>query len=394
MSNELQLAQSASLKDAQAQPQPDHRSSLKAASVVQLGQSPSLSDNFTTPSFASDAVLFRMINNVLHVALIGVTKDPYKGKLGFPGGKFDPEKDNTMKDTCLRELREETGLTSFYSELLGIYGASPYSKYRDARKWMISHVFIVYVTSHDGVAGDDAGSFGWYDIDSLDESVMAYDHWSILQDAINKVDSSLFDGSVTFTYMRNARQMATKEDIQQEILRRIDRDGYVSDSRVIEKTLGVDRQAVEEVLLSLEQHCFVMLMVKTEERMELTVRGDVMLAIGVSPEFSLRADLVKNGPRLLDDIDKGVLAEAMNAKLVEIDKASGQVYACSRGDAKVQDDTITLLRRISRGEVSASERYRSAKGALGRNLCTVRKAKHFAVARGEKFDAAGPSKKP
>lgn len=350
------------------------------------------SDNFTTPSFASDAVLFRMINNVLQVALIGVTKDPYKGKLGFPGGKYDPEKDNTMKDTCLRELREETGLTSFYSELLGIYGASPYEKYRDARKWMISHVFIVYVTSHDGVAGDDAGSFGWYDIDSLDESLMAYDHWSILEDAINKVDSSLLGGTVTFTSMRKARRMATKDDIQQEILRRIEQDGYVSDSRAIEQELGVDGQAVAEVLLSLERLFFVMLMVKTEERMELTVTGDVMLAIGVSPEFALRTDLVKNGPRPLGDIDKDVFAEAMKAKLVEIDN-DGKVRAYTRGDVEVQDKTIALLRRISRGEVPVSERHGSAKGALGRKLCAVRKAKHFAVARGGGFDPAGPHRK-
>jgi 8-oxo-dGTP pyrophosphatase MutT (NUDIX family) len=71
----------------------------------------SLNDSF----FTKAAVLFTIIpheNKPYELILIHRSNEGtrHRGEMSFPGGKFEPELDKTMKDTALRETEEEIGV--------------------------------------------------------------------------------------------------------------------------------------------------------------------------------------------------------------------------------------------------------------------------------------------
>ena len=80
----------------------------------------SLKDDF----FTSSAVLFAIIpyNDkpydliLIHRSNLGTR---HRGEISFPGGKFEPDKDKTLKDTALRETEEEIGVSRENIKVIG-----------------------------------------------------------------------------------------------------------------------------------------------------------------------------------------------------------------------------------------------------------------------------------
>lgn len=77
------------------------------------------------------------------VLLITRGKDPFKGRYAFPGGHLDYNEDPV--DCCLRELKEETGLTGLNAELLDVKG----HPLRDPRGHYVSIVYRVMVSENE-----------------------------------------------------------------------------------------------------------------------------------------------------------------------------------------------------------------------------------------------------
>ena len=80
----------------------------------------SLNDNF----FTQAAVLFSIIPHVnkpyelilIHRSNMGTR---HRGEMSFPGGKFEPEVDKSLKDTALRETEEEIGVPRNNVRIIG-----------------------------------------------------------------------------------------------------------------------------------------------------------------------------------------------------------------------------------------------------------------------------------
>jgi 8-oxo-dGTP pyrophosphatase MutT (NUDIX family) len=80
----------------------------------------SLKDNF----FTSSAVLFSIIPYkdkpfeliLIHRSNLGTR---HRGEMSFPGGKFEEDKDHSLKDTALRETEEEIGISRDYVKIIG-----------------------------------------------------------------------------------------------------------------------------------------------------------------------------------------------------------------------------------------------------------------------------------
>ena len=80
----------------------------------------SLKDNFFTRS----AVLFSIIPYeskpydliLIHRSNLGTR---HRGEMSFPGGKFEEDKDKTLKDTALRETVEEIGVSKESIKIIG-----------------------------------------------------------------------------------------------------------------------------------------------------------------------------------------------------------------------------------------------------------------------------------
>ncbi len=73
--------------------------------------------------FRNSAVLFPFmeIDNSLNVILIKRTNvgKRHRKEMSFPGGKFDPNLDNSLLDTALRETEEEIGVSKEYIKIFG-----------------------------------------------------------------------------------------------------------------------------------------------------------------------------------------------------------------------------------------------------------------------------------
>jgi len=75
-------------------------------------------------SFTKAAVLFSIIPHVnkpyelilIHRSNMGTR---HRGEISFPGGKFEPEEDITLKDTALRETEEEIGVPKSNIRIIG-----------------------------------------------------------------------------------------------------------------------------------------------------------------------------------------------------------------------------------------------------------------------------------
>jgi 8-oxo-dGTP pyrophosphatase MutT (NUDIX family) len=80
--------------------------------------------------FTKAAVLFSIIPHVnkpyelilIHRSNMGTR---HRGEMSFPGGKFDPREDNSLRDTVLRETEEEIGVPRNHVKIIGCLNDFP-----------------------------------------------------------------------------------------------------------------------------------------------------------------------------------------------------------------------------------------------------------------------------
>ena len=102
--------------------------------------------------------------------------DPYKGYWAIPGGHVDF--DETLEQSTVREVKEETGLTVTKLTLFGIYS--------DPGRHPRQTIAVAYIVEVEGVpiAGDDAVELAWFSPKKLPPN-MAFDHLVILHNFIS-----------------------------------------------------------------------------------------------------------------------------------------------------------------------------------------------------------------
>ncbi len=95
------------------------------------------------------------------------------GKWGFPGGFVD--RDETLPQCALRELMEETG---FEGKIKGLFrvNSNPNRRNDDGRQ-NIAHEWLVEVGDKTGTSDWEQTAVEWHDIESLNEEMMAFDHF-------------------------------------------------------------------------------------------------------------------------------------------------------------------------------------------------------------------------
>jgi 8-oxo-dGTP diphosphatase len=112
----------------------------------------------------------------LYVLLVRRRRPPFEGCWALPGGFVDIDED--LDTAALRELEEETGLTSIALEQLHTFGAVD----RDPRERVISVAYFGLVAGLPALrAGDDAADARWIPLDDLPP--VAFDHAAIIERA-------------------------------------------------------------------------------------------------------------------------------------------------------------------------------------------------------------------
>ena len=114
------------------------------------------------------------------VLLVERKKDPFKQMMVLPGGFIN--EGERAEDAAIREVKEETSLDIVLVNILGVYSDPT----RDPRGHIMSTVFIGKISNKsdkkEPIAGDDAATTKWVDLESIEEETLGFDHQKILMD--------------------------------------------------------------------------------------------------------------------------------------------------------------------------------------------------------------------
>jgi 8-oxo-dGTP diphosphatase len=137
------------------------------------------------PAVTVDCVVFGLDDEDLKVLLIQRDIEPYAGRWALPGGFV--KMDETLEQSALRELREETGLTRVFLEQLYTFGDPG----RDPRERVVTVAYyaLVKLLDHQVQAATDARNAAWFAVDDLPK--LCFDHDDILATALKRLQGKV-----------------------------------------------------------------------------------------------------------------------------------------------------------------------------------------------------------
>lgn len=133
--------------------------------------------SFKTPKITVDGIV-KKGNKIL---LIKRKNNPYKDFWALPGGYV--EYNEKTENAVIREMFEETGLSTKVNNLIGVYS----DPNRDPRGHTISIIYELLISNpnEDLKEGDDAYNPTFFDINNLPEN-LSFDHKKIIQDYLRR----------------------------------------------------------------------------------------------------------------------------------------------------------------------------------------------------------------
>jgi len=174
---------------------------------------------------ATDIAVFAFFDNKLKVLLVRRKFEPGVGKWALPGGFV--REDESLEESALRELHEETGLKqSAYLEQLYTFGDVE----RDPRARVISVAYIHLVNYPEKIklsASDDAAEAKWFDINKLPELSFGKSHEEILQYAWQRLKWKFEYSNVALTMLSDTFTLSEVQKVYEAVYhKKIDKRNF------------------------------------------------------------------------------------------------------------------------------------------------------------------------
>jgi 8-oxo-dGTP diphosphatase len=129
------------------------------------------------PAVCVDIILIHQNKEENNILLINRKNNPFKYYWALPGGFV--EMDETLEQSALRELLEETGIELKKLTQFATFGDPG----RDPRERTVSVVYFSILEKElKPLAGDDAKNADWFSVKDLPN--LAFDHKKIIEDFI------------------------------------------------------------------------------------------------------------------------------------------------------------------------------------------------------------------
>eukprot|EP00357_Protocruzia_adherens_P028716 CAMPEP_0114990750 /NCGR_PEP_ID=MMETSP0216-20121206/10980_1 /TAXON_ID=223996 /ORGANISM="Protocruzia adherens, Strain Boccale" /LENGTH=173 /DNA_ID=CAMNT_0002353981 /DNA_START=251 /DNA_END=772 /DNA_ORIENTATION=+ len=143
---------------------------------------------YLCPSLTTDAAVIRKHKEDDYHDILMITRgrNPFQGKLAFPGGFVDYNE--APEVGCARELEEECSLKGTNPRLVSVRG----DPQRDPRKHVVTICYRIDVPEDaEPKAGDDAATAKFYSLKDLltRKDDFAFDHFELLQQVIATLDT-------------------------------------------------------------------------------------------------------------------------------------------------------------------------------------------------------------
>ena len=141
--------------------------------------------HYARPAVTVDCVVFGLDDQDLKVLLIQRDIEPFAGRWALPGGFV--KMDETLEESALRELGEETGLTKVFLEQLYTFG----NLGRDPRERVVTVAYyaLVKLLDHKVQAATDARDAAWFAVDDLPK--LCFDHDDIVETALKRLQGKV-----------------------------------------------------------------------------------------------------------------------------------------------------------------------------------------------------------
>lgn len=153
---------------------------------------------YKKPSVTVDMAICTIMDNELKVLLIKRKYPPFRDHWAIPGGFVDIDREESLDETAMRELKEETHVENVYLEQLKTYGDPG----RDPRTRVITVSYFAllpeeFIDMDKVQADDDAKEYQWFALTNLPED-MAFDHRVILFDLLVRIQGKVSYTSIAF----------------------------------------------------------------------------------------------------------------------------------------------------------------------------------------------------
>lgn len=196
---------------------------------------------YLRPNLTIDCVVFGLDveESDLKVMLIQRDIPPFEGRWALPGGFV--RINETLEETALRELREETGIEKVFLEQLFSFGEVN----RDPRERVVTVAYyaLVNLNEHQIQATTDARKAAWFSV--IDLPKLAFDHDRIVEVALKRLKGKVRYEPIGFELLPKKFSLSQLQKLYEIVLERpLDRRNLRK--KILSMGLLIDLHEVQE----------------------------------------------------------------------------------------------------------------------------------------------------